>query len=491
MCRELHALRQSISEYAKGFDVHELIPSEARAVVRTCAQIEASISAIKSMAAAKGAEGTAWKQAGYRSAADQLAQETGITGGAAKRTLEAGKRMVEQPDVAQAALAGELSPDQAAAVSDGAAANPDKTKELINKAKESSLPELNEEVARTKAAATDLEARRRAIHAKRCLRRWTDRDGVHHAHLSGNPEDGIALTRVIDQVRRRLVQLRNKSDQPRESFEAIDHDALLNVLSVVAGQDSELDMKELLDLGLFPQLDSSVLAGRHTAGSGLPDGPNLSTAAAASEQKTKRVKKLAGSPAKVIVRVDLDVLLRGYPVEGELCEIKGYGPVPVSLIEDLIATGNTVLAVALMEAQQVKSMHLRRRRPNIFQKTALELVYPECAVRGCNAREGLQVDHREDWSKTHFTVFDLLDHLCRYHHKLKTNKGWALVNGRGKRDFVPPDDPRHPNNSRGHESAADPSPSTSPAPTSPADQPLMTNGRKSPRAREPAQPGGP
>ena len=34
--------------------------------------------------------------------------------------------------------------------------------------------------------------------------------------------------------------------------------------------------------------------------------------------------------------------------------------------------------------------------------------------------------------------------LCHYHHRLKTTKGWALVEGTGKRDFVPPDDPGHP-----------------------------------------------
>src|ERR1700677_5009694 len=39
---------------------------------------------------------------------------------------------------------------------------------------------------------------------------------------------------------------------------------------------------------------------------------------------------------------------------------------------------------------------------------------------------------------THITVLELLDTLCRYHHRLKTTKGWALVEGRGKRDFVPP-----------------------------------------------------
>ena len=48
----------------------------------------------------------------------------------------------------------------------------------------------------------------------------------------------------------------------------------------------------------------------------------------------------------------------------------------------------------------------------------------------------------------HVTVLELLYRLCRYHHRLKTTKGWALVEGTGKRNFVPPHDPRHPRHAK-------------------------------------------
>ena len=461
MCRELSALQQSIADYAARFDVDSLVPSQAGEIVRACSRIEASISAIKALAVAKSAEGMAWKKQGYRSAADKLAQETGISPGAARRTVQTGERMTKQPDVAQAALAGELSAEQAEAVSDGVAANPDKAKELVKKAKELSLPELNEEVARTKAAATDLEARRKAIHSKRSLRRWTDREGGFHAHLYGNPETGIGLSRIIDPIRRRLVALRNAGDQPRESFEAIEHDALMIIAATAAGQDSELSITDLLDLGLFPQLGETLLARTATAESdpnrAEPDhfaGTRDPSDSKDAPAKEKRSKKLAGSAAKVIVRVDFNALLRGYPLDGELCEVKGLGTIPVSLIEELIATGNAFLAAVLMDGHQVVGVYHHGRRPTAYQKTALEFIYPECAAKGCNVRGGLQADHREDWAETHFTVVDLLDHLCTHHHSLKTREGWALVEGTGKRDFVPPADPRHPRHT--HRSGADP-----------------------------------
>ena len=267
--------------------------------------------------------------------------------GRAKRMMQTGQRLNQQPDVAKAALAGQLSPEQAEAVSDGAAANPDKTQDLIDKAHELSMPELNQEVAKTKSEATDLEARRRDLHAKRSFRRWTDREGAGHAHLLGNPESTIALWRAIDPIRRRLRMLGRSSEEPNDTFEAIDHDALLVLAAVATGGDSQLSMKDLLDLGLFPQLDPSVFAGRTPPTSDeQPPQPS-----------GKRSKKLAGSPTKIIVRVDLDALLRGVPMEGELCEIDGYGSVAISVIEDLIAGGNTFLAAALVRNHKLTGVH--------------------------------------------------------------------------------------------------------------------------------------
>jgi hypothetical protein len=64
------------------------------------------------------------------------------------------------------------------------------------------------------------------------------------------------------------------------------------------------------------------------------------------------------------------------------------------------------------------------------------------------------LDHRKDWAQTRMTVFELLDRLCSHHHDLKTIDNWALVEGSGKRAFVPPDDPRHPRNAHGPPVAA-------------------------------------
>jgi hypothetical protein len=45
---------------------------------------------------------------------------------------------------------------------------------------------------------------------------------------------------------------------------------------------------------------------------------------------------------KVLVRVDFETLFGGHPADGEVCEIAGYGPVPVSVVTDLLAPAQEV-----------------------------------------------------------------------------------------------------------------------------------------------------
>jgi hypothetical protein len=158
--------------------------------------------------------------------------------------------------------------------------------------------------------------------------------------------------------------------------------------------------------------------------------------------------------AKVIVRVDLPALLRGHPLEGETCEIAGFGPVAVSAIRDMIDCGDPFLAAVVTKGEAVVGVAHLGRRPTAAQRTALQWLYPTCAAQGCTSVARLEIDHRVDWAKSHLTVFDLLDRLCCHHHDLKTRQGWGLVEGRGKRAFVPPDDPRHPGQAHGPPTAA-------------------------------------
>jgi hypothetical protein len=161
----------------------------------------------------------------------------------------------------------------------------------------------------------------------------------------------------------------------------------------------------------------------------------------------RRARCRSRSAAKVLVRVDLDTLLRGYPTAGETCEIAGAGPVPVSTVRDLVAAGG-FLAGIVTQGQRVAGVAHLGRRPTAFQATALDWLYPTCAAEGCGSRIRLETDHRRPWAGSRITLLDLLDRLCAHHHALKTRHEWGLVDGNGSRPFVPPSDPRHPRHAK-------------------------------------------
>jgi hypothetical protein len=273
-------------------------------------------------------------------------------------------------------------------VADAAAADPTAEERLVRAAARSSVAELREECARTKAAVTpDLEARRRCIHAGRFLRSYTDSEGAWNLRARHNPEVGAEIMAALGPIRDRLFREARAQDR-HEPAEAYAVDALV----------------ELCRGGERP----------------------------------------VRSKPKVIVRVDLAALLRGQPIQGDVCELAGYGPVAVSAIRDMIETQDPFLAAVVTKGEAVVGVTHLGRRPTSRQRTALEWLYPSCAVEGCGAVAFLEFDHRVDWARSHVTVFDLLDRLCSHHHDRKTIDNWALVSGRGKRPFVPPHDPRHP-----------------------------------------------
>ena len=183
---------------------------------------------------------------------------------------------------------------------------------------------------------------------------------------------------------------------------------------------------------------------RQARAQGRPEPTEAYAADALVELVTGAGGTRAGSRAKIIVRVDLAALLRAQVGPGECCEIAGFGPVAVSAIRDLLDTGDPFLAAVVTRGHKVVGVAHLGRRANAHQQSALEWLYPTCAVEGCTSTAWLENDHRVDWAASHTTVLDLLDRLCSHHHDLKTIDNWALVEGRGKRAFVAPGDPRHP-----------------------------------------------
>ncbi len=146
--------------------------------------------------------------------------------GQAAQALETGRRLSALPQTAAAARRGELSAQQASAIADAAGADPSAEAELLDQARRSSLQELKDQCARTRAAALpDPEARRRRIHDRRYLRTYNDAEGAWNLHMRDNPEVGAEIMAALAPLRDRLFS-QARAEGRREPLEAYAADAL-------------------------------------------------------------------------------------------------------------------------------------------------------------------------------------------------------------------------------------------------------------------------
>ncbi len=479
MCEVLRDFREALAGYARRFDAALLSSGDASAVAAEAASIEHIAATLKSLAAARAAQGPEWRRAGYRSPTEALARQAGMSMGAARDALETGRRLEAHPVLDRAARSGGLSAAQSSLIADAVDCEAGCAPRLIDMAGRCSLAELRDEVGRVKAAATaDPEARRREIRARRGLRAWSDTEGVWHLQGRGNPEDGAQIMAAVGPLAdARFAEARAQGR--REPPEAYAFDALVDLaVDATSPHDAPAPRHgggagEGPAVGCDPDParppgEQNRAGEQHRAGGAAagrisvfdppagppapcgdppPDPPPpepLSPDLPAGGGRRRR----RGAPVKLLVRVDYDSLLRGVVAPGETCELVGYGPVAVSVVEELIERGDPFVAAILTRAKKVVGVAHLGRQPTAHQQSALEWLYPTCAAQGCAARARLERDHREDWAHTHVTVLDLLDLLCSHHHGLKTREGWSLVAGTGKRPFVSPDDPRHHPGSR-------------------------------------------
>jgi len=402
MCERLADLAQALQAYSSSFDAALLMGSEASRVVTLAATIKNIAATLEASAATRAEDCGAWARSGDKSPAHHLARVSGTTVGEAMAAMDTARKMASLLHLKKAADQGKVSAKQAQAIAGAASADPSAERRLLELAGKQSLKELREEADRIRAAADrDAEARRKRIHAERSLRSWTDAQGVGVMQLRDNPER-VALVMAGLQPRADEHFAMARREGRQESPEAYLADALVDIVC------------------------------------GTPE---------------ERASARRSTTTKVIVRVDLDALLRGWVEEGETCELAGYGPVAVSAVEEMIASGALLAAVATRGTDLAAAVHLKRR-PTAVMETALQWLYPTCAVEGCGQVGRLQKDHRDDWAKTKTTFFLGLDLLCPHHHRLKTTKNWQLVAGTGKRVFVAPDDPRHPNHAHAPPDAA-------------------------------------
>lgn len=337
-------------------------------------------------------ESKAWQRNGSRSAEDDISRKTGTSKGRARRQLGTSKRVRNQSGTDDALRRGELSDEQADAVSSGADVSPEEEDELLDSARRDPLHELRKKAAGARARADkDREATRRRLHKLRSLRRWNDEEGMGNLLLR-LPADAMA---EVDAAMKRPIDRRFADARDAGKFESLE-----NYAADVA--------KDLLTAAAGPAPKSGA-------------GPTVGNQAVRPDKK-------------VIARIDVRALNRGRVQGDELCEIDGVGPTSVAAVRSLLS--DAFLALVFTDGVDVRNVTHLGRQVTAHQRTALEMRGGVCGMENCTSSHLLDIHHIEGWTLTYTTELDDLEWACWHCHDLATRHDLRMVGPPGKRRFV-------------------------------------------------------
>jgi hypothetical protein len=473
-------LRDRALGLASWIDPDTMTGAQAALVVEHLAVADKAIAGTLLFAALRVAKTDAWRGQGHASAADWLAARVGISVAEANRQLGTARRAERMPKTKDAIRKGGLSTDQAGAVTDGAAADPDAEDDLLATAANDTHRSLKDKAAKARAAATDAVERERRILARRSLRRRTDADGAFNLHLYGPGVDAAAFDALLKPFEELLFR-EGRREGRRDTYENRSYDAFFAMLAFLrAGPGNAEPAGEPPPprspstspppAGERPDPEPSAPEGRPSAaepGAPVPAASDAGAPATTPPDDRRTQPGEAGDPpgspqrtwsppwdpdravalptalpggnsVKVIVTVDHAALLRGRTRAGETCEIAGIGPISVAAARQILLD-DPFLAVVVRKGRDVVNVAHHGRGLNVHQRTALEAAGGvRCSNIACNRTIAIEVDHRVPYGTDPVTALANQDPLCTHCHARKTHHGWHLEPGSGRRRFLPP-----------------------------------------------------
>jgi hypothetical protein len=379
---------ESLRSLVAVLDPTTLDGEQAKQLVVDSAELERLAGAVRTLAAGRLAETGAWANDGpFRDAGTWMASVAGTTVGRAKATIETADRLESLPETAAAFRAGALSEAQVDAITIAAIADPRAEKMLLRSASAEGIRGLKSACARVEAAAsTDQETRYETARVRRYLRHRALSDVEGLIEMRGPIDETAAVMAALQPIEAGHFQRARTAElEAREAPEALAFDA----------------MKQMAD-------DSATAAF-------VADGRR--------------------APATLVLRVDHSAFLRGWTEPGEVCEIVGIGPIPVSVARRL--SNDVILKALITDGTDVRAVsHLGRTIPARV-RTALEELQPECVIAGCHVDRHLEIDHNEPVEAQGPTAIWNLNRLCHHHHRLKTVENLRIVGEGTNKRLVP------------------------------------------------------
>jgi len=377
---KLDAIADALGTYVAGLDPDCMSGADAVRLVEVAATCERLSAAAKVLGAKRAVVTRAWARASHAARPEQwFANVCGVSESAARQALTIADRLDELPATEERLRAGKLSVAQAAQVTAGASVDPSAEPRLLLVAERKGMRELCSERERVVAAATDEDKARALAHRERHVRTWT-RGYATHGTFSGPTDEVELLLAALKPGEEELAYEKGRKAEHHEGSDAYRFDALI------------------------------ALAGRTNSAQNDSKG---------SEPKIDRSRDVTR------IRVDLQALLAGKTHGGEVCEIPGVGPVPVSHARTVLSHGLLELVITNgVDVQTVVST--TRHVPNAL-RIAIEERDPTCKIRDCGADQHLHRHHVDEYAKHRRTTYKVLGRLCAPHHDLVTHRGYQII----------------------------------------------------------------
>jgi hypothetical protein len=481
----LATARSGLASVVADLDPARLTGADAIGFYESLVAVERLVVAGKTLLAPRIEASGVWRDGGHRSAAVMLASLEGVATGQAQSTLSNGQRLGQLPGTEAALRTGVLSGPKVTELTGAGILAPQREHELLAGAGDAPLGAVRERCRRSRATSGTEDPRATVvrIRAARHFSSWTDAEGAFCYQGRDTLDRGAQILSHLNRVAHRLRRTRraagDEQDSPERAVRADAFYALITARHPDSGaplwprstsasgpasgpgpgatdDDPGVEVTTSEDAGDATTSDDpgvkvttsedpgdATTSGEDTghATSGHATSGHATTGhATTSDEATGQATATTGDrppedpsllidgppTCSVMVRVDLDALLRGHVEGDECCEIDNQGPIPVAMARDL--ANDSFLRVVFHQAGDIRAVHHLGRTINQQLRTALVFRDRTCVVPGCGTSFGLEIDHIVPFAEGGPTTLDNLALLCHHHHFLKTYEGWVLSN---------------------------------------------------------------
>jgi hypothetical protein len=327
-----------------------------------------------------------WGSWGCRSCAEWISWRCAVGARAAREHIRVARRLAELPRIHAAFSRGELSYAKARALT--RVADPDTEEELLELARYATAAQL-ERLVRAYRRVTTAEANE--AHADRYLTWHWDQDGSFCIHGRLAPEDGAVVLRALEAERDRLWEVspdkEGGSAEPRERFPG------------TPGGSAEPIQRPA------PQpANADALVG-------------MAEASLADESEGRS----GGDRTQVVVHVEAETL-KGR-AHGR-CEL-GDGVAIAPETARRVACDSSLVSIHESHGSPLSVGRKRRTIPPALRR-ALQARDRTCRFPGCENTRFVDAHHFRHWARGGETKLDNLLLLCRHHHRLVHERGFAV-----------------------------------------------------------------